>query len=95
MKRKKSPFSSRLRHLDRIKRSSDNHPDGAANPHFVIFAVEMSLLLPYPDINTQHELDIGFHSGNAGEFFSIVSIDDADIGTMIFYIRNFLTDEVQ
>ena len=55
----------------------------------------MSLLLPYPDINTQHELDIGFHSGNAGEFFSIVSIEDADIGEMIFYIRDFLTDEVQ
>ena len=55
----------------------------------------MSLLLPYPDINTKHELDIGFHSGNAGDFFSIVSIDDADIGEMIFYIRDFLTDEVQ
>ena len=90
-----SPFSSRLRHLDRVKRPSDNHPDGGSNPHFVIFAVEMSLLLPYPDINTKHELDIGFHSGNAGEFFSIVSTDDANIEGMFFYIRDFLTDEVQ
>jgi len=78
-----------LRHLDRITRLPDNHPDGGNNPHFVIFAVEMSLLLPYPDINTKHELDIGFHSGNAGKFFSIVSTDDANIGEMIFYIRVF------
>ena len=78
-----------------MSRSPDNYLTCGPNPHFVIFAVEMSLLLPYPDINTKHELDTGFHSGNAGDFFSIVSIDDADIGQMIFYIRDFLTDEVQ